>query len=500
MKKYLDQTGLQDYTTKLTAKNKTIFATKAEVGAPLVAATAAAMTDQTKVYVYVGSETGYTNGNWYYYDGEAWTSGGVYNSIALTEAQTAAMNSGITAALVSEFEAKPDDDEVYKKAAEDTSITGCSGYYIHSINTAEKWIILSDATTKPALPQIGTDVEDDSDPTADIGYAANDLISIINGAHYDFCNKITAVAGNKITYSGNLPFDSIDDSGTGNADHCLFVAKKPTTGVIVIVTVAFGSGLGAIGAGKASVAIGRDTVSSDYAAAFGRENIAAYCSLVYGLLNVVTGRYAIGGGSYSQAAGEYSAALGCVAKALGDSAAAINNNTTAKGRFSFAHGLGTVAKTDTMESGGKYNRTQEDCLVVYGNGTDDSHRADAFKLDLVGTTVQAGAKISKFVKEDYFDSGNRPFSNLGFTSFDQITEAGFYNLMWYNKNNYTGEEEVTPWTVMVSTKKVNGELTKIYQLREAYGQASGKRYWKDYRSGTVTDGVITWTEWTEVGA
>ena len=57
-------------------------------GSPLVAATAASMTDQTKVYVYTGSETGYTFGNWYYYNGSAWTSGGVYNSAAVNTDET----------------------------------------------------------------------------------------------------------------------------------------------------------------------------------------------------------------------------------------------------------------------------------------------------------------------------------------------------------------------------------------------------------------------------
>lgn len=52
-------------------------------GAPLTAATAADMTDTTRVYVYVGSETGYVNGDWYYYDGSAWVSGGAYNSTAV---------------------------------------------------------------------------------------------------------------------------------------------------------------------------------------------------------------------------------------------------------------------------------------------------------------------------------------------------------------------------------------------------------------------------------
>jgi len=50
------------------------------VGSPFVAATAASMTNTDRVYVYTGSETGYTAGNWYYYDGTAWVSGGVYNS------------------------------------------------------------------------------------------------------------------------------------------------------------------------------------------------------------------------------------------------------------------------------------------------------------------------------------------------------------------------------------------------------------------------------------
>ena len=53
------------------------------VGSPLVAATASAMTNVDKIYVYTGSETGYVNGNWYYYDGTNWTSGGIYNSVAV---------------------------------------------------------------------------------------------------------------------------------------------------------------------------------------------------------------------------------------------------------------------------------------------------------------------------------------------------------------------------------------------------------------------------------
>lgn len=52
-------------------------------GSPLTASTAAAMTDIGRVYVYTGSESGMTAGHWYYYDGTAWTDGGVYNAVAV---------------------------------------------------------------------------------------------------------------------------------------------------------------------------------------------------------------------------------------------------------------------------------------------------------------------------------------------------------------------------------------------------------------------------------
>lgn len=58
------------------------------IGTPLVAETASDMTDNTKVYVYTGSETGYINGNWYYWNDTQWVSGGEYNSQAYTTDKT----------------------------------------------------------------------------------------------------------------------------------------------------------------------------------------------------------------------------------------------------------------------------------------------------------------------------------------------------------------------------------------------------------------------------
>lgn len=59
-----------------------------QIGSPYIATTAAGMTDKTRVYVYQGSESGYTSGNWYYWNGSAWTSGGTYNSVAVDTDKT----------------------------------------------------------------------------------------------------------------------------------------------------------------------------------------------------------------------------------------------------------------------------------------------------------------------------------------------------------------------------------------------------------------------------
>ena len=80
----------------------------AAVGTPLVASTAAQMVDTSKIYVYTGSETGYTAGNWYYWDGSDWVSGGVYNSTAFTTDTTltvagAAADAKATGDKITEF-------------------------------------------------------------------------------------------------------------------------------------------------------------------------------------------------------------------------------------------------------------------------------------------------------------------------------------------------------------------------------------------------------------
>ena len=61
---------------------KSAMEAKACVGSPLAANAVADMKDQTRIYVYTGTESGYTAGTWYYYNGSTWVPGGIYNSAA----------------------------------------------------------------------------------------------------------------------------------------------------------------------------------------------------------------------------------------------------------------------------------------------------------------------------------------------------------------------------------------------------------------------------------
>lgn len=57
----------------------------AAVGGPQIAATASAMTDHNKIYVYTGNESGYETGKWYYWDTteQDWMPGGTYQSVGV---------------------------------------------------------------------------------------------------------------------------------------------------------------------------------------------------------------------------------------------------------------------------------------------------------------------------------------------------------------------------------------------------------------------------------
>lgn len=148
MRDYVNSTALQEYTTKLVAKLKTLFP-----GTPTAAATVADMTDHSKTYVYVGSETGYTAGDWYYWDGSAWTSGGPFQATSIITDTTLAV-----AGEAADAKATGDAIAAAKTAvlnamapAYSTSATYAVGDYVNynggiyrcttAITTAESWTV-----------------------------------------------------------------------------------------------------------------------------------------------------------------------------------------------------------------------------------------------------------------------------------------------------------------------------------------------------------------------
>lgn len=72
---------------------------KYSYGAPLVASTVAGMTNQARIYVYTGSEAGYTAGHWYYYSNGSWTDGGVYQSTSVATDKTLTLENAPADAL-----------------------------------------------------------------------------------------------------------------------------------------------------------------------------------------------------------------------------------------------------------------------------------------------------------------------------------------------------------------------------------------------------------------
>ena len=93
-------------------------------GSPTPVATVAEMTDESAVYLYTGSESGYTAGNWYYYDGTEWTSGGAYGGATTS---TTFNQHGVPADDFAVGEALADKADADDVDALDTRVTAVEG-------------------------------------------------------------------------------------------------------------------------------------------------------------------------------------------------------------------------------------------------------------------------------------------------------------------------------------------------------------------------------------
>ena len=147
-------------------------------GAPLLANTVAEMTMQNRVYVYTGSETGYTAGHWYYWNGSAWTDGGVYNA-AVVQTDATLTQAGVPA------DAKATGDAIALKPNVDPTLT-ISGAAADAQVTGDKFTAIEDIEYSDNL----------TDPSKVYGAVINNDTGAITANNYYCCSdKIPCTPG-----------------------------------------------------------------------------------------------------------------------------------------------------------------------------------------------------------------------------------------------------------------------------------------------------------------
>ena len=192
---------------------------KAYVGSPLVANTVSAMTDQTKIYVYTGSESGYTAGNWYYHNGSAWVSGGVYNSSAVNVDKTLTQD-GYAA------DAKVTGDAVNSLKEELVNVN-------QSVTTQELYQIYS-SDMKDGTIDANTGVESPSSNTI----ISNDYIDISKVKSFTYTGITSADYYLRIVYyDANNTFISSTNGVLANKAPVEF--KKPNNAKFMKIAVAY---------------------------------------------------------------------------------------------------------------------------------------------------------------------------------------------------------------------------------------------------------------------
>jgi hypothetical protein len=141
-------------------------------------------------------------------------------------------------------------------------------------------------------------------------------------------------------------------------------------------------------------------------AGWGRQAALGERATAEGIGTEASGNYAHAQGSQTTASGNQSTAMGYSTTASADGATAMGNgstasgvnsiaggyNTQASGAVSTAIGTNTQATQQAQLATGKYNKTNNDALVMVGNGTGASARSNALEVLLNGDVV-AGNEI-----------------------------------------------------------------------------------------------------------
>lgn len=175
---------------------------------------------------------------------------------------------------------------------------------------------------------------------------------------------------------------------------------------------------GNIAAGLWSTATGYQTQAlGNYSVANGWWSRAdGQCAVANGLLTRASGHFthaegtrtlasinnAHAEGDLTKATGRQSHAEGVQTIASGYCAHAEGSNTQATNYYSHAEGLGTIAAGRNQTVMGKYNISDSKSLVIVGNGSKDTTRSNAYKLDangngwFEGTVASTGADYAEY--------------------------------------------------------------------------------------------------------
>lgn len=125
-----------------------------------------------------------------------------------------------------------------------------------------------------------------------------------------------------------------------------------------------------------------------------------------GAFTLALGTGAHSEGQSTQAIGVYSHAEGNITVANGVFSHAEGFSTISNGVYSHTEGLGTVADGTGQHVSGAYNVTgNTTSLFVVGCGTDDTNRADAFKVEPISGTIST-IVLPQVISLDYSDDAS----------------------------------------------------------------------------------------------